>query len=404
LIAAGLIAAAALGIFSQDVGGGTAPTVTVTVFPQPLEFPAGQFAQAIVSVANDSDIAIRSVTLSVIGKGGSVNVTVSPIEPAEIPPHGSRAWTLSAERVNRPAETKVPLRVDYIWENDAGQGQKVTTPGVAMGSLDIKEPNPTVNSNLMAKLADVEIKTTLRSLTPDKPGLIVLLISNKSDLLLTVDATATSSSLVTLEGEKQPTRFIELTRINGDKPIAIERGGTGQIHFAVTATRRVNPGTHLIAFDIHIRTPVPFREQSIAAVHQFDVSVFGPEIAEPLQLPTFALAPGVVALLMFALIANAVRPAWKVPQWKAPEFWALAIVLSTLISLVIYPYFFAGQLAGMYGTLDVASMLVIGAVLGITGFVVIWAISDFGPGFLNTRRNTPRSPPRAEPQGGSQSH
>jgi hypothetical protein len=241
------------------------PVVSIALFPQQLELPVDGVAESVVSVTNESDMPLKHIRVSAVG-ASPVTVQISPSDSQDLVAHGVIAWSIAVRRGSGPAAAKLPLRVDYVWENEAA-GVRIETPGLGLATLEIREADPAGNPTLNTPLAEVEIKTTLHSLTHDKPGLILLLVGNRSAFPVTVTVEPTDSSLVAVTSDGQVSRFIELRRTTSNAAVRIERGGTAEIQYTVTARERVNPGPHLVAFDVNIVSPV--RSQTIVATHEF---------------------------------------------------------------------------------------------------------------------------------------
>jgi hypothetical protein len=254
---------------------------------------------------------------------------------------------------------RITFRVRYRRMAEAG-----TTRRFNSASLEVKA----AASETASQVAKVEVRTTLASLSENRPGRLYLLITNTANVDIQVIRVIT----------RRP-RFIHLIR-HEEGSITVSPGNTRTVRFDVTAGNRLQPGKQLLVFEVRLRWTRgdEVSEVDVVASHEVSVEVFGESaILGLIAVPALLLLPGALIVLT---VAFGLKVLWKKDALpadvKSTQFWLIAVPLSFVMAGV-YPLLPWGQnylLA--YGFKDLVLIWVSSSTLGGLAFLIWWGAGE----------------------------
>lgn len=339
------------------------PEIEVEVIPPAVALPPQDQVQVMVVARNPTTDTLRDVRLSWF-TDAPVNVTASPPAASELAPFGILTWTLQiAQHGQVPATGTVHLHVDYAWQSkDLTQA----VPRVTLADLQVIPRKP----QAVDKIAQVQVQTALDELMEHRPGIVYLIVTNAADTPIQITSVQPSGP-----------DFVIFAPNALSRPIELMPHETHSLSIEVQATDAVRPGRHLLLFQVTFEWQEAGQTYrgSVVASHPIQVGIVGEtELLKLVGVPTFLVLPGFLILITLAWLWRSIWPRreWK-PDVKTPEFWALAIGLSLVIALVIYPWLTSlifkrsrSYLAG-YGLADItwlwAGSMLIPAVVYLLG-------------------------------------
>jgi hypothetical protein len=337
------------------------------------ETEVGAPKQVLLVARNGSSSALTHLRLTWFTNGTAV-IRLAPGQKPTLrvlPARTDRSWALRVA----PASPGAPdgtafFRIAYrVGKHPGGSGRRV-----AIVPLEVM-----VGSQSIEDIVSVEMKTTLEALDQQHPGVLYLVITNKSRgpvKLVSIDATGPDDSV----------------EFDLPKPHVIQARRQASIKVGVHAQSRVEPGKHLLVLDLTFRwgTPKLPRIGHLVETTTAQVGVLGESaVLTLLGVPSFLLLPGFLVLAMIAIGWRLWRPA-TAPEFpfgvKDPEFWVLAITMSIALAL-LWPKVGGHSYLRTYGLRDVISLWLVSLVIGGVLYVAIVAAA-VGLHSLRTPRST----------------
>ena len=332
--------------------------VSVEVFPNVIA-PSPHHPVPMRVIVRNGGPAASHVIMSVMKVGTNCTVRIVPTRGAltskrlvRLGGGGDRFWRI---RVAAKKQPYLPGKVYFIVRYRAAGRSHVAT-----ASLDVQSP---VQSKL-EDVAAVEVKTTLDTLDEQHPGIIYLMITNKSQVPIAVaDLRAWGPDFVSFAPPKQPTQAGPLTM---SKPlpadgVPIQPRETRAIAVPVSAASRVRPGKHLLLFDIHLRWNEGSEPQDahLIETQQAQIGVFGEGQIQSLlsNAPTMMLLPGVLAIAGFGIAWHLAKRQFS---FDSTELAVIGVSLSFLF---------------VFGWRALGGVDYVGGAYGIRDLVVIWGVS-----------------------------
>jgi hypothetical protein len=212
--------------------------------------------------------------------------------------------------------------------------------------------------------ADVQVKTSLTALNEKRPGRVYLVVTNRSDVPFTLRAITPGGPTFAKEPPgADPQRLITFTPATFSNQQPLLPGGVQTVDFQVNATGDVQPGQHLLIFDIEVERAGQIRH--VVTTYQVSVGVFAEsEILGLLAVPSFIVLPGFLMIVTAGLL-------WQIGFLKSPDetqdfplqinsanFWLVALTLSGLMYYVYRAITDRDYLAG-YGLSDIVQVWMI---------------------------------------------
>lgn len=289
---------------------------------------------------------------------------------ARVGPAGSVHWVMHISQASAGLITdKIYLQIFF---SGSASNEGPSSSGVLLSEFSVAAEAP-------GQLLSLATKTTLSSLSEQRPGLVYLIAKNTSS------AAAVQVDAVRPIGP----RFLSF-EMEEAISWAILPGNSLILPIEVQASSEVQPGKHLVLFDVAYSYAYgeSVITQSASVSHEIDVGVFGEtEILDKLAaVPSFLLLPGFLMIATFNLLWNQLKPAEE--KGKHPlkinteDYWVVSIFLS-LLTAVAYPRltsFVLGQrrdFLAAYGFSDFLYVWTFSLFLGAAFFLVSSAYQQF---------------------------
>lgn len=286
------------------------PRVTVELVPEMIVLFPGKNATASVVVRNASDQALSNLRLSCQSEASlQLFCNVAPIDA--LPANGEVVWNMTVGWGQQvPRATNVHFRIDYDWQplvsaNGDGPTASTVVPRVIFATLALTAPQMQPATDVAA----MQMRSTLTTLNEQRPGIVYLVLENKSATSLTLNAVdargPTYVSLTVLDPDLVVEDFgddEELFEKRLQRTISLEPREVRSIPIAVRASDIVQPGKSVLLFDANLAWQAEGYTQSgtLTATHEVDVGVFGEsQLLALLGLPAFFLVPGFLMLVTF---------------------------------------------------------------------------------------------------------
>lgn len=358
------------------------PNIVVQVTPNTVKLSPNEETTVLVSLA-PLTAPLYETRLTFIGDP-VVQLTPSTPIPETLNQHIGYAWQIRVKSTSAFTEPRtITVRLDY--QSESGGGTRV--PGIALATLNVQPRT----LETVDKVAQLRLETAFDVVQENRPGIAYLILTNISDVPLTVkQITIEHSQSVTVQGA--PTFGIGSV---------IPSQASVTIPYTITAQSRVQPGKSNVLFRIELEWARANHISSgtLYATSKFDVAVFGESaLTTVFGVPSFLVLPGLLIVVAIRWIRGMVKKPLALDH-KSPEFWILAILFS-LGAAYLYPL--AANQIGLslnylssYGLGDVLIIwsvsLVVGLLLG-----AMWHLIEWGIGwiyrwlFLPKPNDTPR--------------
>ncbi len=327
------------------------------VLPASVELPStGKEVQTIVVVRNPTEEVLYNVHLSTFSDTG-VAIKDNEQHLDSLTSTAEFAWNIKlSQQQHDLVSGSVYFRVDYAYRKEKN-GQLI--PRVLIKSLEVKSRK----ISPIEQIAGIEVKTTLKSLNENRPGIAHLIIKNKSDVSIQIkDVLPTGPNFICFQNNcsddsKEQTQDDNIFL----KPLSPHK--TLVIPIQIIAKDRVQPGKHLLLFNVLIewREAGQIQKDHLIVTQEVDVGVLGEsEILKLLGLPSFLLLPGFLIITTIGLLWNLgfLRLKSDIDKFplevNTPEFWLISITLS---GLVAFGYILTGRnYLESYGLRDIANV------------------------------------------------
>jgi hypothetical protein len=316
-----LIALSAIAVLA-GAAWAQSPEVELEVAPASVGLAPDGSARVLVLVRNRAAVELRDVRLSWFSDADIDVAVEAPASPVVVP-YSALTWVLRLSATeDGPAAGRVHLRIDYVWEREAGTGP---APGVVVGSLEVQPRHPQPAESV----AEVGIETALTSLNRYRPGLIYLVVSNTAGVPIRVKKISPQGpGFVTFEGPEL------------GEGATLAPGEARAFPYQVRVPGRVRPGKHLLLFDVDLEWEDAGRlwTRREIVTHEVEVGVFGESgILTAVGVPSLLILPGVLMLLTVKLLWRSDGSQGEFPlKVTSAEAGLIAVTLSLLTALV-YP-------------------------------------------------------------------
>jgi hypothetical protein len=236
-------------------------------------------------------------------------------------------------------------------------------PRSAHATLEVKPP-PVAK---LSEVATIDAKTTLVSLDSKHPGEIFLLVTNISEQNLRV-----------VKIVPRGPEFVAFEPPKGEALVTPRQ--TRIFPIEVSAAERVRPGKYLLLFEVHLAWGAKSANRArVVSSHEAQIGVpLEGTVMTALGLPSFLVVPGVLIVLMIAILwglLGSLRPAGATGTFpfeeKSLRFWLVAISLSIAMAL-LYPLAPGGHdYLDSYGLADVVTVWFVSLVIGVAAYIVV---------------------------------
>jgi hypothetical protein len=344
--------ALALGLVASPPRALAQEALEMTVLPETVSVTRSEMTDVEVVVKNLHTDQAQDLLLTWFPSRG-VEVSTSETMLANLPAGDFHAFRIAVGQSGRGTlPGKVTFKITYRFA-----GETITRFASAPLSIE----STTLES--VSSVASLEIRTTLASLSEQRPGTLYLLVSNKSDVPVTL-----------AEVSWRVPEFVTLTAAD-PIPITVAPGMTRIVKFDVTAGGALQPGKHLIVINglFEWRTADKTLSGNLVASQEASVEVFGESaILGLIAVPAVLLLPGALIVLTFAL-----GLAWRSKKDelpvdpKTPMFWVIAVPLSVLVA-VIYPWLGGQNYLLAYNLGDLVVLWIVSTLTGAIAFFAWW--------------------------------
>lgn len=340
------------------------PNVNLQVTPASVKLSANESATLFLTAMNSSAVPLQDVRLTFIGDS-LVKVDLMSVPIATMIPQVGYVWQIQVVPITPLADIRIlTVRLDYSTVTTNG----TPTPGTAFASIQVQPRAP----DTVDKVAVMRLETAFDQVEENRPGVAYLILSNISDVPLTINQ-------INIEHSES----VQVT-----PSIAVSLGSTILPQssvtwpYTITTQSRVIPGKSriLLHADISWQRADQMSTGVLDASTSFNVGVFGESaLTTVFGVPSFLLLPGLLILVMMGWMRGLVkRPLDLEP--KSPRFWVFAVLISMGVAY-FYPSITANWLnnprnyLAAYGLIDVV-WVVIGSLLAGIGFGFLWNFWD----------------------------
>ena len=260
-------------------------TVELVVVPGAVTMPADGSVRADLIVRNSGSDELRELDIYWF-TSGPLSVSSPETLLNRLPSGDAHSFRIDISHSGSGAlPGEVTFEARYATIDEQGTSHVHTTV-----SAPIKVSAGMVET--ASQVAKVEIRTALASLNEKRPGDLYLLITNISDVDISVqEITRTAPEFITLELERA-------------FPFSIASGRTVSVPYDVSAGSAIQPGKQLLLFDVQLSWPRGDRRVlgNVIATQEVSVEVFGESaILGLISVPAFLLLPGALIVLSFEL-------------------------------------------------------------------------------------------------------
>ena len=395
-----MCAAVLLVVGAPDVRGAQeeAPDVVVQVVPDSLTLLPNQEVTVTVVVRNRSEQALGNLRLS-CRSDRAVDVPCDVPSMETLGPGAESAWNVPLGWGEQaPTAANVYFRVDYERLPQAPvDGETPTASGVVPRVIFA---TLTLNAPAVQPVTDVvamQVRSTLTTLNEQRPGIVYVVLENKSIVPLTVaslDARGPAYvSFIVLDPEQAVSDFgdaEELMAKRLQRELVLKPREVRSIAVAVRASDVVQPGKSLLLFEADVRWQAEGRTQSgtLTASHEVDVGIFGEsQLLAILGVPAFFLLPGFLMLITFRffwtwLPLTKERPFFiETPSVRnaAADYLLVSITLS-LVMASLYPRISSlfwevrRDYLQAYGLVDIYRVWFLSVGVGVAAYLIFVAV------------------------------
>jgi hypothetical protein len=363
--------------------------VSIEVTPSPLQLGPREKATVVLSVRNDASQPITNVRVDLIPEQG---VDLQPVtaQADQVSAGGSVAWTVEVMRTSDVSVPNAsPVKVTYQQAGPSGSVQ-----GVATGTIPLQDRAVKAATDIV----DMRLQTSLTELQGGREGVLYVVLRDVTAFPVTLTGLEIRSprflKVLAHEGEcpgskSVPTDSDQLLKCDMRSNLAAQQ--TLVIPFTVRAEQAVEPGPHIIVVLANLTWTAGGQSQpgSVTSSVQIGASVMGEsQILTLMGLPSLFLLPGFLAVTIFRLLWKNLRPKgeFSLIQPSAPEFWLIAISLSLIAVLIVYPFVSPGRHIGLgvYSLSDIATVWIGSLAVGS----LVWFVSQV-PGTLRRIMTVP---------------
>jgi hypothetical protein len=354
--------------------------IQIVVIPENIEIIPGRDTEIQISIKNLTDNNIKDIKLSYFTTS-KLKINIEPSKYLNLEPHGVLNWVLTLSQLEQERiNGTIHFRVNYFWQKNES---KELIPGIAYQSLNVNTQIP----EAIQTLPEIEVKTAITNLVEGQPGIIYVIISNRSELPIRV---------INIEADGPD--FVHFNLKSRDFNIPIKSNNIQIYRYKVETDQSIIPGKYLLIFKVDfiwddINKDYP---GSVFETHEIDVSVFGESgIMSVLGLaiagiPTFLILPGFLILITIGVLRRWITPkagdyTFKnlLESFKRPEFWFWVFTLSFLMIPI---YSFGSRLLGVprdllkgYSFIDITIVWFGSILLAASGFILFAIIKAIVP-------------------------
>jgi hypothetical protein len=349
-------------VLTTTISYGEEEAVTLAFNPTPIALVPGSQGRTQLVLHNGSNRVLEDIEVTWFSNQ-EVEV-ISLLEAVDVLASGAaHRWDIDVVLHPNTAEiASVYFRASYVYYQDA---TSTRTDASVAAILEIT-PASTLR---VEELIDIQVKRVEQALNEQQPGMLYLLVENKTFLDIEIQSVSVSGP-----------DFVVLSPQLPSLPYTLTTNNTLIIPVNLMPSDVVQPGQHLILSDIAIRWEVGRQQYhgNRVVAHTIDVGVFGvSEILQALAIPSFLLLPGFLMVTTFGLLWRITKQNEAIPLTIGQaDFWMVSITLSLLMA-IIYPALSVSltgrqrDYLGGYGLADVMQVWIWSILIGVLAYIII---------------------------------
>ncbi|MFZ1217696.1 MAG: hypothetical protein WAO00_00315 [Chthoniobacterales bacterium] len=313
-----------------------------------------------VIARNKTSVPVQVIKLDHIESDGlTVTVSRNDREVSVMPPGGALRWAVEISQADAARDAgEVQFFLDYTAAEARPEAVAANSAHVAI-AVQLAQPAA------LEKVLEARTESSLKTLSDPNSGIVFVVVRNKSIFPVSVRSI-----------DVAPSADLEATWkesfVNTPIPPQTERA------FSARVERKgaILPGKCLLLFTINADwvEEGAQRSGSTIAKFEFEADVIGDSaMLTAIGVPSFLLLPGFLMLLIFGMLWNAAVKIKPIAlDFKQPQFWAGAILLS-LSTALVYPLVTGRNYLQGYSFKDVCYVWFGSAGVG----AIAWAIAIF---------------------------
>ncbi len=324
--------------------------VQVELTPNTIQLAAGDSANVLAIIRNDSPYAIEDLQIRYVSDL-SLTVTPQTLASQVVKPGGVLAWPVEVKQ-SVPGRSVGAL---YFWLGYSTHSDKEgAIQGVTVATLQVQERPPLA----IDKQVTLKLESAVDELDENRSARLYMVVTNMAAVPVTVKKIETYAP-----------DFLRMMTPNLGNGVVLQPQTAQTFPVTVTITNTAVPGNHrvILAVDLSWVDAGQTRTGAVAVAQTLPVSILGEsELLKLMGVPSFLFLPGFLALATFAALWTRVAPKKKILEPLSIEEKALLAVSVSFIAAFVYPWFANGRsyLSG-YGLRDVISVW-FGSILAAT--------------------------------------
>lgn len=367
-----LMARAAVGTEAQDF--------SLQVTPAAVEIPQGGDATVMILLQNGSSNVLDDVRLMAFG-AALFEVRIESSEDKLVLPKAGVGWMARiSTKGSNAVSGNVYFRVDFSRRAKTGETNSIPVTAVAPVAITTQAPQP------IGEIAEIKIETTGESLNEKRPGTVHVIIKNKANVPLMVDALRIKGpGYLTIE-QVETNLWPHTAQHAGARnlsQISLKPFESRAMSYRMIPDSRVTPGKQFLVIEAPLSWEKGGYSQSgvVTTTQQIEIGIFGESaILAALGIPTFLFLPGFLMLATFGLCYNfrktdAEKASYPL-KGNTTDFYVVAITLS-IVAFAVYPFLSKAftsvprDILGAYGVSDVAVVWLGSVLVGSLAFLLL---------------------------------
>lgn len=339
------------------------PAPTLEVLPASTEFPPVGVTRVMLVLRNPTADSLADIRIAPT-TNLAVKITGAPALDGShgLPPNGEIAWRIEI------ADSALDVTTGSIMFSAGftkiAKATAERSPRVLVQTLAIKRKE-------IAELVEMKIESTLDAIDDNRPGIIYLLITNKSSTTVRVAGiTPNVPDFITIDSASIDSVLRTAT---------FPPHETGVLPIPIKTDSRVQPGKHLLLFTVKLawKDHGEIGSRNIIVSRNVTVAVYGESaLLSILAIPSILLMPGILILVVWNLLwtkklfrkKGDTTPFFVTldPDKSKLELGITTAVVSTTISMLVVAFYIwrIRNILTAYGLIDLVSLWLF-SVIGI---------------------------------------
>lgn len=324
LLAGGLLLLAACASIVSARAAESPGTITLEAVPAAIKLGPLEKGRIAVIARNNSEAPVRVIKLDYIASDGlSLKVPSSDPETSVIVAGSTLRWVIEiAQTADAHDAGEIQFLLDYSPTETTGD---VPVSKTVRATTTVQRVQP----GGLDKVLEARTESAMKMLEDPNSGAVFVVVRNKSNFpisIRSIDVVASAEVDTSWKG--------------GAKTTLVPPQCEQAFEAVVKAKDVILPGKYLLLFTVNAEwneegSP---RTGSTVVKYEFDAGILGNSaMLTAVGVPTFLLLPGFLMIIIFATLWKWWKERTAIPlDVKAPQFWALAVILS-LTTALFYP-------------------------------------------------------------------